>query len=159
MLKRNRCSTADFAKLGGVTDAALSEILTALRNVGEVRGGLSRRSVGRSSLAAIQSVATPHGECIQQMDLPTGDGTSQWHFVHPKAILNFFASKSAVFSNTLHEAHVRQPSSPESPWKLVWYHDETTPGNILALDPTRKSTAIYWSFAELGFESLSKECV
>ena len=74
------------------------------------------------------------------------------------AVLNFFASRSAVFSNTLHEVHVRQPSPPESPWKLVWYHDETTPGNILALDPTRKSTAIYWSFAELGFEALSKEC-
>jgi hypothetical protein len=161
MSKRRRLSVADLSGLGCVTDAALAKILGTLRDADELAGrglgGISQRSIARATVSAVQQ-STPYGPPMQTMKLPTVAGEFLWHYIHPGAVLNYLASESSVFADTLYEAHAARPSSPESPWGLIWYYDDSTPGNILALDQTRKAAAIYWSLAELGFEALSKEC-
>jgi hypothetical protein len=49
------------------------------------------------------------------------------------------------------------PPSPETPWSLILYSDEVTPGNPLATHNKRKFHAIYWSFLEFGANALCRE--
>jgi len=49
------------------------------------------------------------------------------------------------------------PCSLARPWRLIFYVDEASPGNLLSVDNTRKVHAFYWSIAEFGRELLSKE--
>ena len=61
------------------------------------------------------------------------------------------------WSDLLAEKHMQNPSSIDSPWSLILYTDEVTPGDVNATAPTRKVQTIYWSFKELGHAILCKE--
>ena len=67
-----------------------------------------------------------------------------------------FAQCSA-FRRLLVQKHRERPSSAHQPWTLVFYTDEVIPGNVLAIQTTRKLQAIYFSFLELGSAALSRE--
>ena len=44
----------------------------------------------------------------------------------------------------------QRPNTPDTPWRLVLYSDEITPGNQVAHKNPRKTWAIYYSFLEFG---------
>ena len=46
---------------------------------------------------------------------------------------------------------------PKTPWNLVFYADEITPGSALSADNLRKIQAVYLSFLEFGAAALAKE--
>ena len=120
-------------------------------------GGVSRRSIERDVEACLR-MPTPYGELLQTVQLPTDDGAGfEWTVVHPAALLNAFCELAPAFSHALHERLRLYPSTRERPWRIIWYTDEATCGNLLRQDPTRKTWCIYWSFQELGFELLSRE--
>ena len=43
------------------------------------------------------------------------------------------------------------------PLRAIFYTDEVTPGNVLAINPSRKSWCVYMSFADFPPEILSQE--
>ena len=76
---------------------------------------------------------------------------------HPFALLWTSVDGSPKLKALLLERLAVHPSSLESPWHLVLYSDEVTPGNVLAFMNVRKFQAVYFSFFELGATALSHE--
>ena len=76
---------------------------------------------------------------------------------HPGAMLSWMADRSSAFARRLIELHQDEPSSPERPWRILLYADEIGVGNLLRVDNTRKTWAIYWGVLELGPQTLSHE--
>ena len=99
------------------------------------------------------SLATPFGTLHQSIDL--GGGISA-EVQHPMAMLYTVVSKSEAFGALMARALARFPCSPATPWRLVIYTDEVSPGNQLAYAHERKTWAWYWSFMEFE-QSLSSE--
>ena len=47
------------------------------------------------------------------------------------------------------------PPTPRTPWDIIAYEDDVSSGNVLRVDNTRKVGALYWAFAQFGYEVLS----
>lgn len=90
------------------------------------------------------------------MKLPTvGGGVFEWHYLRPQAVLAEAVRNSPGLSDAFEAARQAKPCTPQSPWSLVVYFDELTPGNALRPDNKRKTMAIYISVRELGLHVLS----
>ena len=73
--------------------------------------------------------------CI--VDLPLIDGTTyKWHIGRPQWVLRFLASHSDALKRVLQG----MPSSPDEPLSVLNYHDEVTPGHLLATVHARMFT-------------------
>ena len=151
---------ARLSGLGYVTESALSAILKELDRQGALSssfGGKSRSSIALSVKAGVQE-PTCYGPVLQSMKMPQHDGNEfKWEYVHPHAMLNYLAGTESEFGDGIWSCLREFPSSPEAPWKIIWYIDECSPGNLLRVDNTRKCHAVYWAFAEMGRERLSRE--
>ena len=89
---------------------------------------------------------------ISTVHLPfeAAGATFKWPLVHCRNGLPHALSNCPGFKHRFLEALAARPSSAASPWRLVLYIDEITPGNVLRPDNKRKDTAFYSSFCELG---------
>ena len=106
----------------------------------------------------ITSSDTRFGPIHQHVTLKTHGGDDlRLEVVHPFAMLVWVFAACSPWRALLLQRHEKQPSSPERPWSLALYTDEATPGNVLALMPTRKAWAIYFSFLKLGHAALCRE--
>ena len=123
----------DVTRLGRksfMSQAALSEVLTAVRNAEELPAGVSRHALKRARQAKA-SVETPYGHAA--------------------------ASNQRLQRRVSARQIGGRPSFSCKPWGLVFYSDEVTPGNALKANNRRKMQAIYWSFAQFGPDALSHE--
>ena len=101
---------------------------------------------------------TPFGPILQDMEvIDKNDVRRQVGFAHPFAMLWSAVTLSQSFKLFLEERLRECPCSPESPWRLVLYSDEVTPGNPLSPANHRKFQAVYWTFLEFGAHGLSRE--
>ncbi len=142
--KRRRLSA--LAGTGYVSTSALSQIL------GQVDPGSSssRSSIRRQVNADLN--ASPYGPCLVETDL----AGYKWTAVNPFALLSIMCEQCPEFSEALAKTNEKAPCSAADPWRLIFYVDEATPGNLLRADNTRKAWLFYWSIAELGPELLCK---
>ena len=153
-LKRKRLSQIVGKKY--VTDSALSSILASLRDSGDLAlgtVGTSRRTLKKHVERDVLE-STVYGPAVQQLQLPliTG-GDFEWDVPHPAAMLNLLADTPA-FGLLLDKTFEIHPPTAACPWRIIYYADECTAGNMLVVDPSRKSWCIYFSFAEFGVEAL-----
>ena len=154
MAKRTRLGT--LSGLRWATGASVEAILARLEDEGQLAEGVgakSRRSISRAMAADI-ATNTPYGPPIQpiNLDIVEADGTNTtfaWDCVNPFAYLAWLCHFCPAFFTMLQEVAERSPSSPSSPWRLLFYTDELSPGNLLRSDNTRKSWAFYFSFLEI----------
>ena len=72
-------------------------------------------------------------------------------------LLDVFFRRCSGFRRLLLARHAAAPSSPESPWSLIIYGDEVTPGAELTARNFRKFWAIYVSFKEFDPLTLSND--
>ena len=63
---------------------------------------------------------------------------------------------SSAVAEAYRQVLALRPNTIQSPWKMIWYFDELTPGNVLRQDNKRKAMAVYISFAELGTSLLCR---
>ena len=139
-----------------VTQAALHSILKDVEKHG--LPDLSSRQNMTEARAMLANTETRYGPLIQNIEVEMDD-----HSIKPILVLNVFAFLSHTFNacaawrKLLVDTHRRHPSSVESPWSLVLYNDEVTPGNALAPDLVRKCQTIYASFKQFGTAILSRE--
>ena len=90
--------------------------------------------------------------CI--VDLPLIDGTTyKWHIGRPQRVLRFLASHSDALKRVLQS----MPSSPDEPLTVLHYHDEVTPGHLLAPVHSRMFTSFRFTFAQMGKHLLTCE--
>ena len=125
---------------------------------------LRHRGAFQEARDDVMTKMTPFGPILQHItcvdksnndvEVPIADPfATLWAFLnhgHPDGGDNGFKT---FFKRRLLES----PPSPEKPWNLILYTDEVTPGNVVAPINTRRFHAVYWSFAELGSNALSRE--
>ena len=90
--------------------------------------------------------------CI--VDLPLIDGTIyKWHIGRPQRVLRFLASHLDALKRILQG----MPSSPDEPLRVLHYHDEVTPGHLLAPVHSRTFTSFRFTFEQMGKHLLTCE--
>ena len=143
-----------------VPHASVSALTSILRDVSDDMPELgTNRGQFREARDSTVASDTPYGTIVQQADLPAASGGDPItvYFAAPFALLWHVCSVSKPFWHFLKERLAAHPSTAASPWKIIAYSDEVTPGNVMATDTTRKSQVIYWAFVEWGSSALSRE--
>ena len=139
-----------------ISAAALAVTLQGARDEG-IPDLVDRNSIRRAR-DFIASERTPFGEIVQYLDVRHHDGSPiRIPYAFPAAYLFSALSCSEPLSSLFSSQMARHPSSPETPWRLVLYSDEVTPGNVLNPNNERKFQAVYFTFLELGTHALSRE--
>ena len=87
---------------------------------------------------------------IEEED-PTGDSCIS------SSVARYLFEHSTPFRRLLQRRHADIPSSEAAPWRMILYTDEVTPGNVLGVQPRRKSQCVYISFFEFGASVLANE--
>ena len=92
-------------------------------------------------------------DVIDVVDIPAKAGGSwTWHIAKFQRLLPCVVSRCAGFRLELEFAFIHFPNSKTSPWHLVLYSDEITPGNVLKLQNRRKAACWYLGIVEMmGF--------
>ena len=139
------------ARLPFISQSARGALLRLAKD--EKLPDIVSRNVVREARDRYVQLSTPYGPVHQHLDL---GGGIQTEIQHPMAMLYAAGLKGNAFAELLRRTVSRFPCSPTSPWKLVIYIDEVTPGNQLAYAHERKTWAWYWSFLEFE-QSISSE--
>ena len=85
------------------------------------------------------------------ISLELADGTTfEWEVASLPRLLSCMVSRSPTYSEALGATFARSPSTPATPYELVFYCDETVPGNILRPQSDRKCMAVYCVFRNFG---------
>lgn len=149
----------DISKLGRktfVSQAALAEILSAVKEAGEVPEATSRSTVKRRRQEAID-IETPYGPVISSMELDALDGSKvRLPFCNPAAWLHY-CSRNCHRMQQLLDGASATPNNIKAPWQLILYLDEVSPGNALKVHNRRKLQCVYWSIQEFGGVELTQE--
>ena len=139
------------AQLPYVSQSALAALLMAAKN--NELPDITTRHMLRKARESYVAQLTPYGTIHQELSF--GDNITV-QVQHPFAMLHHCAKVSKSFSSLLQQCLSESRSTPASPWNIIYYLDEVSPGNQLAYTHLRKSWVVYWSFMELG-PALSSE--
>ena len=131
---------------GSFQEAALARVLHQLRvqpslldDLGNADSSL-RNSLAENSSSLLAAMGT-------QVQLRQDDGKKHTVTIaSPDNVLQHFAEKSAAFGELVSDRLGRH----SCPFRLILYHDEVTPGNVLRPDNKCKFSAVYMSFMEMG---------
>ena len=85
-------------------------------------------------------------------------GEWDWELCHPGLLLSRLVSESQALQAGFKDALSRHPCTPDRPWGLVVGFDEAVPGNKLALNNSRKSMNLSFSFQELEGSTCQTSC-
>ena len=102
----------------------------------------SHRTLRRSMQHEIDSLGnqdTPYGKLVQHLDFGLQEGPIP--FINPFGLLYLLTHTCPTFGNLL-----RRPACTA---KLVFYSDETVPGNVMRPDSGRGLECFYWTIIEL----------
>ena len=138
-----------------IAQAALAHILSEAQRNSLPKGS---RAVIRKSRDALVQEVTPYGPLHTTMQLPrVSGGVPDLEIQDPVAFMTYMCLHSASYSDMVRRTHEINPSSPSSPWSVVIYNDEVTPGQQLTKVNTRKFQAVYWTVLEYGMEHICDE--
>lgn len=136
--------------------SAMSALLKDVKETGmpEVHG---RKDIRASRAAAIGLASGPFGSLIQPVEVFDKKGKPMVvDIISPLVFLTHAFGQPGTFHEFMLERLQQCPCSLESPWQLLLYSDEVTPGNVLG-EARRKLWVIYTSFRQFGAIGLQKE--
>ena len=117
-------------QLPHITAQALEAVLVTVKKDGVP--DLDKRSQMREARNLENNAHTPYGTIMQTVTVTTNTGsTHEVPVANPFALLWASVDGSPKLKALLLERLAVHPSSLESPWHLVLYSDEVTPGNVL----------------------------
>lgn len=148
----------DLSQIGNRTYASQSAIEGLLK---ELKGRritvTSRQSIKRAREKNI-NVDTPFGPVIQELEVEKLNGKmDKIPYAHPWALMHSLLASCPDFKRFFDDRMAQCNPTESSPWRLIIYSDEITPGNVIAHDQRRRTQACYWSLAEYGFPNLCHE--
>ena len=144
------------ARLPYVSQSALAQLLHIAQKE-ELPVGSSRQDI-RDARDLFCQATTPYGKLHQVVSLKSTDKKDlRIEIQAPLPMLHHSTRLSSSLSDLIRRVHARSPSSPGTPWRLVFYGDEITPGNQLAYRNERKMWGFYWTLLEFGAAVLSGE--
>ena len=131
--------------------------LAAICKWAKAKGGLpeceSRNPMRKVRDDICKAVTGPYGTLHKLVPFATVTGeyvrveiANPWAYLHE--ILSASPSIAGLVTHLLQQDGYR--CSWDSPWSLVLYSDEITPGNQVSHKNSRKTWAIYYSFLEFG---------
>ena len=85
--------------------------------------------------------------------------TFSWSTCSLPRLLQHVVENSPAWAREFRLAWERQPCSPDSPFHVLVYCDEATPGNVLRLDNKRKVFAVYCTVQEFRPEAVKHDCM
>ena len=132
----------------GVTDAALSKTLAALKQHPELLEATG--SIGRNRKDIIACALDTISPILETHELPLANGgVFEWQTASPAKLLRLFLERCSVFRQMFLENTADKIASHQ-PLSIILYHDEMTPGQVLKPDNRRKANCFYFTFLELG---------
>ena len=141
----------DASGLLGLRNVPLETARKVLQALPDLEGNVNPRGL-RYHLDAAREDILDHVLCI--VDLPLKNGTTyKWHIGRPQRVLSFLASDSDALKRVLQG----MTSSPDEPLSVLHYHDEVTPGHLLAPVHNRTFTSFRFTFKEVGKHLLTCE--
>ena len=148
-----RARAAQIAAFAGTSNRVIVKLLDELRREPRLLDEITdSRQLDNAAAAALREVE-------QVVELRREDGSDfQWVTASLPACLRRFARECPDFWSLLQRVYARRPCTPEEPYGIILYCDETVPGNIIALDNHRKIMGIYVSLADFGPLILKHEC-
>ena len=144
-------------RLPYISQSALAAVLKVAAS--EELPHVSGRSDFRHARNATASTSTPYGTLCSPIELPRKNGGPPINVEvqNPFAMLYHSCSVSRSLSGLIKRCIEKRPSTLSSPWSIILYTDEVTPGNQLGYKNQCKFWAIYWSVLEWGPQVLSDE--
>ena len=142
-----------------ISQRALEEVLQWAKDNPELLAetGASRSNLKRQREEAFD-IRTTYGPLLRQWKLTGQKGqTIAVDYLHPAAMLSHVSANCGGFARILKQLLEERRPTPDTPFTVVLYCDEVTPGNQLKRDNRRKVQAVYWSLLELGPKRLSNE--
>ena len=152
MRAAKRSRLLSVAGVGRVSDKGLQEILEAVRlEPSLLEDNTDAAAIQRALDSLADSVGT-YSTLVQE------DGTEfRWFRARPAAVLSYFMGECPDFARLFNQRLLARPCTPDSPWRLILYLDEATPGSALRPDNRRKGWLVFFSFVDLGAELLCRE--
>ena len=122
--------------ISGISDSGLASIIENLQR-DAIEGPVSRHDCHKAALRSIRGQD-------RTLSLPLVNGGSwQWHYLSPQSVLKQMLEGSPAVADAYRQVLALRPNTHQSPWKMIWYFDELTPGNALRPDNRRKTMAVY----------------
>ena len=154
MSARKKAKLEDLARGTHLSTAAKSKLLKDVRELGmpEAISETTERRQRKSQTHA----DTEFGPVICWRTLPAAEDGAEdikLPFQHPFAMLSRAIAISAEFMHLF----FRVVTAAMGSLRIILYGDEVTPGQALAKANSRKTFAMYWSFADFGYPLLSNE--
>lgn len=148
--KRKMMSSA--LGLKGVAFSAVKAIVGVMRSMSGSSVPCSALQSRRLKDDVLRKAIADNCEKVQMQTI--GGGRSVWvTFVRPDKWLQTLARISSSFAAFMHSIMVRTGGA----LRLVVYHDEVTPGNVIRPDNRRKSTLMYHSYLDFEKHRLKDE--
>ena len=144
MAKRARSVPLDLrsvVNIRGVSRRALFDIISRL---GGDEVPTSEWELRQQSLARYEEVR-------HTIEMPSegSDGTVEWNLCHPLKTLDLLLKENDTMQEWYLNALRRHPCTSSAPWRLLIGWDEFVPGNKLAIDNSRKTMCLSFTFDEL----------
>lgn len=135
--------------LGGVSNAALAEILRKLKVV------FSIPMVGGGRSHIYETTQRRFLSLRRTLELPLeGGGVYHWEFMDPSAMIGQSIAESPRLAEAFRASMLAHPCALSSPWTLCVGFDEFAPGNKLKTDNRRKTMVLSVTFLQLGQAAL-----
>ena len=140
-----------------LTAAALAAVADAAKHHLLPEGKIDRNLVREGRDARCLEV-TPYGPIHKSVNVAMKSGHDvELELQNPFAMFWKVCRCSYSFSMMVSQTLATCPNSPATPWGLIVYSDEVTPGNQLLTLNARKTWAFYWSIFEFGPAVLADE--
>ena len=151
-------------ELGGgkyVSFSVREAILKDLKELGCIPPDLaiSRRRMQAARKETAQR-DTPYGRLLTTRTFTTTEGAVDFPVQNPLAMLYVAMADGPRFARYVRTAIQDQGApTPQAPWSIIFYIDEVTCGNPLAVrgDAKRKVQGVYWTIYHLGDAAMCDE--
>ena len=143
-------------RLPYISQSALAAVLQIAKKEPLPSGHRKDLKAARDEVAKIH---TPYGTLHRTIKLPhrVGGEDISVEMQDPFAMMYHCCETSRPFSALVSRCVAARPPTLATPWNIIFYTDEVSPGNQLGYKHPRKLWAIYWSVLEFGPEVLSDE--
>ena len=144
MPKRARSAHSDLRSVMNIRGVSKSALFDIVSRLGGEEAPVSEWQFRKASQQRYEEVH-------QLLEMPAAEGAGKvdWHLCHPLKTLDLLLRDNDTLQGWYLSALQRHPCSAATPWRILLGWDEFVPGNKLAIDNSRKTMCLSFTFDEL----------